>query len=151
MEKELAKPKLLISACLMGENVKYNGGNNLIDLKDLKNRYELVPFCPEVAGGLPTPRSPSEILSHEPLRVVDIDGRDVTREFERGARLCLELAQREDITKALLKSNSPSCSATMIYDGSFGSRLVKGKGVTATLLSKYGIKVLDDRDKNLDI
>lgn len=146
MESRLAKQKLLISACLMGHNVKYDGGNNLIDLKALQKQYELVLFCPEEAGGLPTPRPPSEIISRNPLKLIDIHGKDVTAAFISGASQCLALAKQEGIKKALLKANSPSCSSSMVYDGSFSGQLRDGEGVTTMFLRKHGIEVFDETD-----
>ncbi len=128
----------------MGENVKYNGGNNLIDIKKLQDRYDLIPFCPEVAGGLPIPRAPSEIVSHDPIRIADINGKDVTNEFLKGAELCLDLVKKEGIKKALLKSNSPSCSSSKVYDGTFEGKLTEGNGVTASILKDIGIEVFDE-------
>ena len=125
---------LLISACLMGFNCKYNGGNNALPedvLQTLRRRYRLIPVCPEAAGGLPTPRAPSERLGS---RVINRDGQDVTAAFQRGAELAVRLAERFDIRFALLKSNSPSCGSGTIYDGSFSGRLVPGDGVTAEYL-----------------
>jgi len=143
---ELNKEKLLISACLMGENVKYNGGNNLIDLTSLEKEYELVPFCPEVEGGLPTPRSPSEIVSSSPLKLVNKEGRDVTKEFVLGAKKCVELVKRLGIKKALLKANSPSCGVGSVYDGTFSGQLVKENGVTVRELKKIGVEVFSEKD-----
>ncbi|MCK5854784.1 MAG: DUF523 domain-containing protein [Sulfurovaceae bacterium] len=140
----MKKEKLLISACLMGENVKYNGKNNRIELGKLKERYELVPFCPEVEGGLPTPRAPSEIVSFSPLKLLNIEGKEVTKAFLLGAEKTVNLAKEEKITKALLKANSPSCSSTFVYDGSFGAQLVEGKGVTTMMLEEIGIEVFDE-------
>jgi len=128
----------------MGENVKYNGKNNLIDLTQLQKRYELIPFCPEVAGGLPTPRPPSEIVSYSPLKIVNINGIDVTDEFILGAKKCLALVKQEGIKKALLKANSPSCSSSFIYDGTFSGSVVKGRGMTTSLLIKNGVEVFDE-------
>ena len=125
---------LLISACLMGYNCKYNGGNNALPedvLASLRQRYRLIPVCPEAAGGLPTPRIPSERRGD---RVITRDERDVTAEFRRGAELAGKLALRFDAHAALLKANSPSCGAEHVYDGSFSGRLVEGRGVTAELL-----------------
>jgi uncharacterized protein YbbK (DUF523 family) len=137
------KEKLLISSCLMGEDVKYNGKNNLIDLAQLRE-YELIPFCPEVAGGLPTPRPPSEILSYAPLKLISSEGRDVTGQFVLGAKESLNLVKREGIKKALLKANSPSCSSSFVYDGCFGGELVRGDGVTTMFLRKIGVEVFDE-------
>lgn len=125
---------LLISACLMGFNCKYNGGNNALPeelLSALRQRYRLIPVCPEAAGGLPTPRIPSERRGG---RVVTRDGRDVTAAFQRGAELAGKLAERFDVHAALLKSNSPSCGSGTIYDGSFTGILVPGDGVTTEYL-----------------
>jgi uncharacterized protein YbbK (DUF523 family) len=141
----MTKEKLLISSCLIGENVKYNAQNNRIDLTQLQERYELIPFCPEVAGGLPTPRPPSEIVSYTPLKLVNIRGRNVTREFELGAKKALTLVKQEKIKKALLKANSPSCSSAFVYDGSFSGRVVEGKGVTVLLLEENGVEVFDEK------
>ncbi len=118
--------RLLISACLIGADCKYSGGNNVLDggtLRALRERYELVPVCPEFAGGLPTPRDPSERLNG---RVVSCNGRDVTREYERGADVALELARRFDCHKALMKERSPSCGSGEIYDGSFSGTVISG-------------------------
>lgn len=141
------KEKLLISSCLMGENVKYNGKNNLINLTELQKRYELIPFCPEVEGGLPTPRPPSEIVSYNPLKLINIEGRDVTNEFVLGAEKCLSLVKHKGIKKALLKANSPSCSSASVYDGSFGRKLVEGRGVTTMLLEDNEVEVFDENSK----
>jgi uncharacterized protein YbbK (DUF523 family) len=141
------KEKLLISACLIGQNVKYNGTNNLIDLTLLEKKYELIPFCPEVEGGLPTPRPPSEIVSYTPLRLINIEGRDVTNEFTLGAKKALTLVKEQKIKKALLKANSPSCSSALVYDGSFCGRLVEGRGVTTLFLEEIGVEVFDENSK----
>ena len=130
---------LLISACLMGYNCKYNGGNNALPeevLASLRQRYRLIPVCPEAAGGLPTPRTPSERKGE---RVITRDGRDVTAEFRRGAELAGKLAERFDIHAALLKSNSPSCGCGTIYDGSFTGRLIPGDGITAEYLKRKNL------------
>jgi len=141
------REKLLISSCLMGKNVKYNGKNNLIDLTLLQKKYILIPFCPEVEGGLSTPRPPSEITSFNPLKLINIEGQDVTNEFVLGAKKCLNLVKKHNIKKALLKANSPSCSSCKVYDGSFSGKLIKGKGVTTLFLEEIGIEVLDENSK----
>ena len=140
----MKKEKLLISACLMGENVKYNGKNNLIDLDKIKEQQELIPFCPEVAGGLPTPRYPSEIVSRHPLRLLNQEGAEVTQEFIKGAKEALAVVKKDKIEKALLKANSPSCSSSLVYDGSFSGVLLKGEGVTTALLRKNGVEIFDE-------
>lgn len=138
------KEKILISACLLGFDCKYDGGNNRMtdtDIAALRERFELIPVCPECYGGLPTPRTPAERLGD---RVVSKTGADVTEQFEKGARAALSLAQSFSVKKAVLKANSPSCGSGTIYDGSFTGTLVPGDGVTAELLKKNGIKVTDE-------
>lgn len=130
---------LLISACLVGYNCKYNGGNNALPLEvlaALRERYRLIPVCPEAAGGLPTPRVPSERRGG---RVVTRDGRDVTAAFRRGAEIAGKLAERTGARLALLKSGSPSCGSGMIYDGSFTGTLMPGDGVTAEYLKNKNL------------
>ncbi|MBQ7434827.1 MAG: DUF523 domain-containing protein [Oscillospiraceae bacterium] len=130
---------LLISACLVGYNCKYNGGNNALPpevLAALRERYRLIPVCPEAAGGLPTPRVPSERRGG---RVVTRDGRDVTAAFRRGAEIAGKLAERTGARLALLKSGSPSCGSGMIYDGSFTGTLMPGDGVTAEYLKNKNL------------
>lgn len=133
------KQKLLISACLCGENTKYNGGNNLIkDLDLIKEKYDLVLICPEVMGGLPTPRHPSEILG---TKVISDEGKDVSREFTTGAQMALDIAKKNHIQVALLKESSPSCGKTLVHDGTFSEHKIPGQGVTAKLLAQEGIKI----------
>ena len=131
--------KILISACLVGDKVKYNGQNNYTPkIKELLEKYELVPFCPEVEGGLTTPRSPNERIKD---KVMTEDGRDVTKPFEKGADLAYNICMYLGIKIAVLKSLSPSCGSNEIYDGTFTHKKIKGDGVTAELLKKKGIKV----------
>lgn len=135
---------LLVSACLMGYECKYCGGSNALtetELKALRAKYRLLPVCPESAGGLSTPRDPSERLGD---RVVSIRGRDVTAEYNRGAETALCLAKRYGCKAALLKAKSPSCGKGLIYDGSFTGALVPGDGVTAELLQNSGISVCNE-------
>lgn len=132
---------LLISACLMGFACKYSGGSNRLPdtaLAALRRRYRLIPVCPEAAGGLPTPREPSE---RRGPWVVNRQGQDVTAEFQKGAQTALTLAERYGVRRALLKSNSPSCGSGTVYDGSFTGVLVPGDGVTAELLKARGVHV----------
>ena len=140
--RENVKEKILISACLLGENVKYDGKNNKIDISSLEDKYELIPFCPEVEGGLPIPRSPSEIVSNSPLKLINKEGKDVTKEFVLGAKKCVELVKKEGIKKAVLKAKSPSCGVGKVYDGSFSKKLVDGDGVTVRELKKIGVEVI---------
>lgn len=133
------RPKLLVSACLLGVNCRYDGGGRVIpELEELMRAFELIPVCPEQLGGLPTPRTPSERVG---ARVVSRDGRDVTAEYARGAGEVLRLAERLGAQLALLKERSPSCGSGAIYDGSFTGALVPGDGVTSELLKAYGIEI----------
>lgn len=132
---------LLISACLMGFNCKYNGGSNALseqELEALRRRYRLIPVCPEAAGGLPTPRVPSERRGE---RVVTRDDRDVTDAFQKGAEIAAALVKKYRIRYALLKSNSPSCGSGTVYDGSFSGILIRGDGVTAEYLKRFDVEV----------
>ncbi len=141
----MSKIKLLISACLVGENVKYNGGNNLLnDLVKLSDIFELVPVCPEVLGGMTIPRLPSEIIQTNPLKIINEYDIDMTPHFIDGAVQTEFIASKYDIKIALLKANSPSCGNEMIYDGNFNGTLVEGSGVTANLLKQKGIKVFNE-------
>lgn len=140
------KEKLLISACLTGENCKYNGGNNYIAaVVCLKDRYELISVCPEQDGGLPTPRESSERLGD---KVVSRSGNDVTAQFTHGAQHALDTALKNGCTRALLKERSPSCGCGAIYDGSFTGTVIAGDGVTAALLKAHGITVYGESDIN---
>lgn len=138
--------KILVSACLLGKNCKYNGGNNLC--KELteyleQNKCEVVAVCPEVAGGLPVPRVPSEIVNGV---VTNREGKIVDAEFRRGAEQSLEFALREKVDVAVLQSRSPSCGAKMIYDGSFSGKLKEGQGIFASLLNEYAVRIIDVED-----
>ena len=133
------REKLLVSACLLGENCRYSGGNNYSPaVAALGERYELIPVCPEVLGGLPTPRPPAERTGE---RVMGRDGTDVTAAFRLGAERALETALAQGITRAVLKERSPSCGSGQIYDGAFTGRVIPGQGVTAELLSARGVAV----------
>ena len=135
---------LLISACLLGANCKYNGGNNALPpevLRQLRQRYRLIPVCPEAAGGLPIPREPSE---RRDGHVFSRSGQDVTAAFRRGAEIAAALAERYGVRKALLKSNSPSCGSGTIYDGSFSGTLTAGDGVTAAYLKCRNVDIFHD-------
>lgn len=134
--------RILISACLVGDNVKYNGGNNKNPLIDkLLEKYELVPFCPEVEGGLPTPRHPSE--QKDGLVINDI-GEDVSDEFIKGAELAYNICLFLKIKKAILKERSPSCGVYEVYDGSFSHKVIEGMGVTAKYLKEKGIVIYNE-------
>ena len=136
--------KILVSACLLGVECKYSGGSNALPeetIEKLRTRYRLIPVCPETAGGLPTPRDPSERLGE---RVVSCRGADVTAQFKKGAEAALTLARRYGCTTALMKEHSPSCGSGLIYDGSFSGKLVKGDGCAAELLKAAGVSVVGE-------
>ena len=131
--------KILISACLIGDKCKYDGHTNYTPIyTKLLDKYELVTFCPEVEGGLSTPRKPSERKGD---RVINNAGKDVTKYFKEGAEKALNICKYLDIKIAILKENSPSCGSNQIYDGNFKNKLIKGQGVTTELLRKNGITV----------
>ena len=125
MEKE----KILVSACLLGINCKYDGNNNMNEkvLDYLKDK-EVIPVCPEIYGGLTTPRTPSEIVGD---KVITKDKIDVTKEYLKGAEETLKLGKLFNVKKALLKAKSPSCGNKEIYDGTFTGNKIIGMGITA--------------------
>lgn len=133
---------ILISACLIGCPCRYDGqGKETIGAAALKERFHLVPVCPECLGGLPTPRPPAERQGN---RVVNREGADVTEAYRRGAEETLRLARINGCTTAVLKERSPSCGAGEIYDGTFRHVLTAGDGVTAALLKAHGICVVGE-------
>jgi uncharacterized protein YbbK (DUF523 family) len=141
---------ILVSACLLGENCRYDGCSkpNEAVINKLK-KYNVIPICPEVMGGLPTPRIPSEIVGD---RVVMQNGKDVTLEYKRGAEQALKLAKENNCKIAVLKARSPSCGKGLIYDGTYSKALTKGNGICAELLIKNGVTVLDETEiEKLDL
>ena len=135
---------ILVSACLLGEPCRYDGKSKPCErVITLKNTYNLIPICPEVMGGLPTPRTPSEICGE---RVLMKDGRDVTENYNRGAQKALEIARENACTVAILKEKSPSCGSGLIHNGSFDGGLVEGDGITTQLLKQNGIRVLGESE-----
>ena len=140
----MKKKAILVSACLLGVCCRYDGASKPnADVIKLREKYVLIPICPEVDGGLPTPRTPSEQVGD---RVMMSDGKDVTDNFKAGAEAALERAKSFSCNIAVLKARSPSCGSNMIYDGSFSGRLVAGDGVTAGLLKKNGITVYTEEE-----
>jgi uncharacterized protein YbbK (DUF523 family) len=141
-------PKILISACLLGQKVRYDGSDNLqthARLQTWIRAGNVVTICPEMAGGLPTPRPPAEIQKiNNELRVVTVNGEDVTAQYLAGAQKTLALAQANDVHVAILKARSPSCSSSKIYDGTYSRTLIDGMGVTAALLTQHGIQIFDE-------
>ena len=143
--------RILVSACLLGRPVRYDGTGRRSDdtlFRRWQDEGRLVPFCPEVGGGLPVPRPPAEIvggLGGDVLdgraRVLTRDGADVTSHFVTGAGLALERACAYDVRVAILKKGSPSCGSLEIFDGTFTGRRIPGEGVTTALLERHGISV----------
>ena len=136
--------KILVSACLLGEPCRYDGKSKPNSaVISLKENHILIPVCPEVLGGLKTPRIPAEVQGE---KVVRSDGYDVTKEYLKGARITLDIAKKEGVQIAILKSKSPSCGNKQIYDGTFSRRLIDGKGITVKHLEENGIKVIDENE-----
>ena len=134
----------MVSACLLGENCKYSGGNNTDErVLAFLEGHEVIPVCPEVMGGLPTPRPPAEIVNGE---VINREGVSVDYEYRLGAQKALEIARRENIDLAILQSRSPSCGVKQIYDGTFSGTKISGQGVFAGELIKNGFTVQDRED-----
>lgn len=138
------KPKILVSACLLGSNCKYDGGNNRDEqlIKWLAD-YEVIPVCPECLGDLKAPRVPSELRGGG---VFARTGEDLSEQFLLGAQRTLTIALLNQVDTAILKSRSPSCGSNEIYDGSFSGRLIPGDGVTAALLKQHKIRVISSDD-----
>ena len=135
---------IAVSACLLGENCKYNGGNNYNKkLVEFLKDHQVVSLCPEVLGGLPIPRKPAEIVDGE---VKLEDGKSVDYEFKKGGQIALDKVIGNQVDLVILQSRSPSCGVNNIYDGSFTGNLIDGKGVFAKLLENKDIDVLDIED-----
>ena len=134
--------RIAVSACLLGHNCKYSGGNNRSQkVLDYIEGHEVIPVCPEVAGGMPVPRVPVELKNNE---AINRDGEDVTAFFRRGVEQ--EMKKMQDIDLAILQPRSPSCGCKQIYDGSFTKTLIEGKGMFAQALAEVGIPMMDRDD-----
>lgn len=145
--------KILVSRCLLGHRVRYDGGASgpFDQLQQWLDEGRVVPLCPEVAGGLPTPRAAAEIPGGQGAQVLDgdaavitTDGEDVTVQFLSGAHQALDLVREHGIRIAVLKANSPSCGNLLTYDGTFSGVKVSGEGVTAALLKRHGVRVFNE-------
>lgn len=135
---------ILVSACLLNMNCRYNGqGQTMPHVEKLLLKHHLIPICPEIYGGLSTPREPSELKNG---RVLTKSGKDFTEYFERGAHEILALANLYHCTYAILKERSPSCGYKKIYDGTFTGKLIAGNGVLADLLAKNGIEIINETE-----
>ena len=133
--------KILVSGCLLGENCKYNGGNNYSEkVAEYIKGHEVIPVCPECMGGLPMPRVPAEIVNGI---VTNREGKNVDAQFRKGAEIALEIAKKEQIDLAILQSRSPSCGVKQIYDGTFSGTRIEGQGVFAKLLKENGFRMID--------
>ena len=144
--------KILVSACLLGARVRYNGGHSLLShpiIARWQREGRLVSVCPEVLGGLPTPRPPAEVQSRFPILVTANNGQDVTPQFLAGAEMTIEIARQHGCCCALMKANSPSCGNRTTYDGSFSGRLVNTPGITAHELIRGGIAVFNENELDL--
>ena len=138
---------LLVSGCLLGKNTKYNGKNNYIPLiEKIKEKYNIIVICTEVMGGLSIPRDPSEISGN---KVINNKMKDVTFEYNKGAKIALELAIKNNCKKALLKEKSPSCGVNYIYDGTFSGNIICGMGITTKLLVSNNIDVYSENEIDL--
>jgi uncharacterized protein YbbK (DUF523 family) len=138
--------KILISACFLGENVRYDAQPKKLHhhlIKQWLAEKRLIILCPEVSGGLPTPRPPAEIQDNE---IITVTGVNVSDAFNRGAHNALALCQQHNIRFALLKESSPSCGSQYIYDGTFSNHKVVGQGITTRLLSQHGIRVFSEQN-----
>lgn len=153
--------KILVSSCLLGEDVRYDGNNSSIALNpkfsfsskelfmDILCDNEIYSFCPEVAGGLGVPRIPAEIVNNDkPFIIKNEEGTDVTINFLLGAKKALDVCLEENIKVALLKANSPSCGNINVYDGTFTNNLVEGQGLTARLLKENNITIFNEKQLN---
>jgi len=135
---------ILVSACLLGENCKYNGGNNLNDrVVQFVAGHEVIPVCPEVLGGLPCPRKPVEWQGE---RVVTRDGEDCTAQFCAGVEAVRRIIDGRQIDLAILQSRSPTCGVKQIYDGTFSGTRITGMGSLARMLSEIGVPLMDAED-----
>jgi uncharacterized protein YbbK (DUF523 family) len=144
-----------VSACLLGIRCTWNGGDKYKNDRAIElSRIEtLIPVCPEQLGGLSTPRAPQEIqggagddVLNGKCKVTNRDGKDVTREFIKGAEETLKIALQLKIKEFIAKSGSPSCGCGQIYDGSFSGRLIGGDGVTTALLKRNGLRIIPEED-----
>ena len=143
----MSKGIYLISACLLGINCRYNGTSSRIEaFESLIDSGRLIPVCPEVLGGLDTPRKPCEIIAqiNGGVKIMTKCGLDCTSEFQNGAQKVLEMAKVCQVKKVILKANSPSCGSGYVYDGTYSGKLTKGYGVTSKLLLENDIEVYNE-------
>lgn len=145
MENINIAPRFVVSACLCGQAVRYDGRAQTSPfIQQLTAMGQGIPVCPECLGGLPVPRLPCELCSDG--SVLDQKGKDCTQAFLNGAEKVLDLCLRDGITIAILKENSPSCGSRFVYDGSFSGKKIPGQGITAALLRENGIRVYNETE-----
>ena len=138
--------KIIVSACLLGCECRYDGKKKPHQqVIDLSEKHALIPICPEQMGGLPTPRIPSEVRGD---KVINSEGKDVTNEYHKGATMALNIAKLNAAKIAILKAKSPSCGKGKIYDGTFSSQLIDGNGITVRLFLENGIEVYTENEIN---
>jgi uncharacterized protein YbbK (DUF523 family) len=139
---------IIVSACLLGENCRYDGKNcfNQEIYEFVKNK-KVVKVCPEVFSGFGTPRTPIEIIKYvNNIKVISKDGKDVTKRIINGCKECFDSLKGENIEYAILKSKSPTCGFGKVYDGSFNGRIINGNGVFAEMLKQNGIKIYNENN-----
>lgn len=138
------KKPILCSACLLGVNCRYNGKTKTNDkVLALAKTEVLIPVCPEILAGFPTPRGPVEIVKG---RATQKDGQDVSKKFREGAKEVLKIAKLMNVEKAILKERSPSCGKNFVPEGTFSGKVKKGRGFTAALLAKNGIEIISEEE-----
>lgn len=138
--------KIAVSACLLGNNCRYDGGNCFDErCVRLKEQYEVIPVCPECAAGLPTPREPIELVDDQ---VISRDGRNLTCQMKQGIEKTIRMLKDQQVDTVVLMDRSPSCSSTVIYDGTFSSTLIEGKGLFARRLEEEGLTLLSKESLN---
>ena len=142
--KGVLMKKIIVSACLLGRNCKYSGGNNRNEavISYVKGK-EVIPVCPEVAAGMPVPRPPVELREG---RVISCEGKDLDAVYRAGVARTLKEIEGEEIACAILKAKSPTCGVHEIYDGTFSGKKIKGRGILAEALVKAGIRIIDEKD-----
>ena len=144
-DDKVPRPAIVVSACLLGVRCNHEGEAARVNLRtDLERHYRVVAVCPEVLGGLTTPRPPAEIQADG--RVVNVEGEDVTAAYRRGAEQAVRIARASGARWALLKTRSPSCGSSQVYDGTFSRSLIAGQGVTCAALRAAGLEVSSEND-----
>ena len=141
--------KILVSSCLLGAAVRHDGRDKKSShpaLQRWMDEGRIVSVCPEMLGGLGTPRPPSEIVNDGSRRVLSNEGRDVTREFQAGAGAVAEQATEQQVRIAILKASSPSCGSSFIYDGTFSKTSIPGEGITTAALRRIGVRVFSEEE-----